>query len=97
MSHKRKLATIIARIRGITSFRLFHDGAAHFKGSCELNVGRIKSGEYAQVCEKLSARKVMSDEFGYEGVCQFYLTSKHLFSLSFGMIFQVNWGEKTVH
>ena len=50
---------------------------------------RIKSGKYAQVCEKLSARKVMSDEFGYNGVCQFYLTSKHLFSLSFGMIFQV--------
>ena len=54
-----------------------------------MNVDRIKSGEYAQVCENLSAQKVISDEFGKNGLCQFYITSEHLFSLSFGMIFQV--------
>ena len=53
-----------------------------------MNVDRIKSGKYAQICEKLSARLVMSDEFGHNGICQFYLT-KHMLSLSFGMIFQV--------
>ena len=69
-------------------FRLFNDGAIPIKGHKE-TINLLKEGVYAHVTDQLTVKKVISDDFSLNGVCNFYLTARPLYSMSLGMIFPV--------
>ena len=71
-----------------TPHRLYYEGAVPIQGHKE-TIKALKSGRYAQLTEKLTGQKVISDHFGEKHNCGFYLTVRPLYSPSFGMIFQV--------
>ena len=49
----------------------------------------IKAGKLAEVCDVTTIRKLVSDDFGVEAKCNFYMGSKPLMSTSFAMAFRV--------
>ena len=48
----------------------------------------MRTGRFSHICEKLSAQKVISSEFGSNGICDFY-TTKPILTLPYAMVFQV--------
>ena len=79
---------ILNQLQTSTSFRLFNDGAIPIKGH-KKTIDMLKEGVYAHVTDQLTVKKVISDDFSFNGVCNFYLTSRPLYSMSLGMIFPV--------
>ena len=73
------------RDHGILSSRLFSDGLIE----SELDLNKIRTGKFSYIGEKLTAQKVISNDFDATGVCNLYLTARPLLQLSFAMIFQV--------
>ena len=66
-----------------------HNGAILIPESCDDTVERVKTGKYSHICEKLTALKVISDDFSSNGICNLYLTPQPLLSQPYAMIFQV--------
>lgn len=71
--------------------RLYKD--AHMVGTCYDVKERIKRGEFGQLCERMTIEKVLSDDFGQTGICNFYVATENFLATSFAMAFQV----RTMH
>ena len=67
-------------------FRLFHDGKILVEYT---NIAsKLKTKQYAWIESKLSIQNFVSDEFGLDAVCNFYITSP-IATNNFAMTFQV--------
>ena len=49
----------------------------------------LKSGQYANIADDITAKKVIGDTFGVHGVCRFYLTTEPFLTTNYGIIFPV--------
>ena len=66
-----------------------YDSASLLGGTCYDLRSEIKSGELGQVCERMTIRKVVSDDFAETGLCNFYVGTQDFLATSFAMAFQV--------
>ena len=80
---------IVAQL--LSFIRLYHDGKLLIKGHKE-TIDTVMLGQFAYLVEKLTALKVLVDDFDTNGRCGFYLTAKPLFSMPYGMIFPESEG-----
>jgi hypothetical protein len=55
-----------------------HNGAMIYPGSCYTALEDIKIGTVAHVCERLTIKKVLSDDFGKTVICSFYVAEDTL-------------------
>ena len=67
-------------------FRLFHDGKI-LVGYTNIT-SKVKTKQFAWIESMLSIQNFVSDEFGLEAVCNFYVTSP-IATNNFAMTFQV--------
>ena len=67
-------------------FRLFHDGKI-LVGYTNIT-SKVKTKQFAWIESKLSIQNFVSDEFGHDAVCNFYVTSP-IVTTNFAMTFQV--------
>ena len=49
----------------------------------------LKAGQFAYVGDHYTAKRIIGDDFGYHGMCKFYLTTEPLLSSYTAMIFPV--------
>jgi hypothetical protein len=66
-----------------------YDGAEFTQGTCYDTQERIKIGEMGQVCERITIKEMLSDDFAQTGVCSFYVAEFFFIVTSFAMAFQV--------
>jgi hypothetical protein len=66
-----------------------HEGALFYPGSCYPALEEIKKGTFAHVCERLTIKKVLSDDFGKTGICSFYVAEEDFVAVPFALAFQV--------
>ena len=67
--------------------RTFYDEKIVVKGLTNIT-NMVKTGEFAWFDNKLSLQSFISDEFGRNGMCNFYLTPSIMIT-NFAMIFPV--------
>ena len=67
--------------------RSFHDGKTLVEGYANI-ISMVDTKQFAWVESQLALQNFISNEFGQDAVCNFYLTSP-LAPASYGMIFQV--------
>ena len=67
--------------------RLFYDGKILVQGQTNIT-NMAKTREFAWVDDELSLQYFISDEFGRDAVCNFYLTAS-IITTNFAMIFPV--------
>ena len=66
-----------------------YEGAT-FGGTCYDFREDIKAGKLGHICERLTIKKVLSDDYADTGQCNFYVARKDFLATSFAMAFQVN-------
>ena len=71
-----------------TYFRLLNERAIQVKGH-QKAIEMLKSGQYANIADDITAKKVIGDTFGVHGVCRFYLTTEPFLTTNYGIIFPV--------
>ena len=68
---------------------MFYDRKTVVKGLTNIT-NMVKTGEYAWFANKLSTQFFISDEFGRNGVCNFYMTAP-VITINYAMIFPVSY------
>ena len=68
-------------------FRLFHDGRILVQGYTNIT-SKVKTKQFAWIDSKLPIQNFVSEEFGRDPVCNFYVTSPIVTS-NFAMTFPV--------
>jgi hypothetical protein len=56
-----------------------------YPGSCYYSQHLTKAGKLGSVCERMTIRKVISDDFGKTAVCSFYEAEDDFFAVSFAL------------
>lgn len=69
-----------------------YDDVSVLGGTCWDLRGDIKAGKLGQVCERMTIKKAVSDDFAETGVCNFYVGTEDFIATSFAMAFQVRFG-----
>ena len=66
-----------------------YEGATFTRGTCYDTMEDIKAGTFGQVCERITIKKVLSDDFAKTGICSFWVGEEDFIATSFAMAFQV--------
>ncbi|CAL4135189.1 unnamed protein product, partial [Meganyctiphanes norvegica] len=69
-------------------YKQIWDGHTHLITDCYSFRHDIRDGKYAAVCDKLTMKKVMSEDFSSSGECNYYMASEDFKSMPLALGFQ---------
>ena len=71
-------------------FRLLNERAIQIKGGYKKAIEMLKTGKFAYIADDISAKTLSGYEFGFHGVCKFYLTIEPFLTSTQKIIFPVS-------
>ncbi|XP_069937680.1 glutamate receptor ionotropic, kainate 5-like [Cherax quadricarinatus] len=63
-------------------------GHSHMITDCYTSRNDIRAGKFAAVCDKMTMKKVMSEDFSATGMCNFYMAREDFKSMPMALAFQ---------